>query len=324
MASPASPAERAGATGASEPARAPRRRSAGLWTPLLAGSAGLHAAGIAALGLAPGRWPLVLAALFADHCVLAGAGLWPTSRLLGPNLSRLPAAAAHRGEVALTFDDGPDPEVTPRVLDLLDRQGARASFFCIGRRAAAHPDLAAEIARRGHRIQNHSQSHPHAFSLYPPRALGREIDAAQAVLARAAGRPPRYFRAPAGLRSFLLEPELAARGLSLVSWTRRAFDTVRARPEAVAAALLERLAPGDVLLLHDGSAARTAGGAPVVLEALPRILDGIAARGLRPVAFEAPGEAPDPPSLESAGTLLESAGTSQESPGTPSGAGSNP
>ncbi len=277
---------------AAEPAAglSPRRPPA--WTPFLAGSAGLHLAGAAALGLAPGRWPWIAAALFADHCAVAVAGLWPRSALLGPNLSRLPAAAAHRGEVALTFDDGPDPAATPRVLDILDEYGARATFFCVGRRAAAHPDLAAEIGRRGHAVENHSHTHPHAFTVYPPRAIGREIDAAQEVLAGAAGRPPRFFRAPAGLRSFLLERELAARGLALVSWTRRAFDTVQARPEVVAAGLLAGLAGGDVLLLHDGSAARTAGGVPVVLEALPRVLDRIAERGLHPVslaAVESPG-----------------------------------
>jgi len=277
--------------GAAAPPGAP---GSGAWTPLLAGSAALHAAGLAALALAPGRWPLVAAALFADHCVVAGAGLWPRSTLLGPNLSRLPEAAARRGEVALTFDDGPDPEVTPRVLDLLDRRGVRASFFCIGRRAAACPEVAAEIARRGHAIENHSHTHPHAFVLYPPRALGRQIDAAQEALARAAGRAPRLFRAPAGLRSFLLERELARRGLALASWTRRAFDTVRGRPEAVAAALLDGLAAGDVLLLHDGGAARTAGGSPVVLEALPRLLDGIAERGLRPVPLAPPEAYPAP------------------------------
>ncbi len=255
--------------------------------PLLAGSALLHLTGAVYLGFAPRRWRLVAAALFADHCAIAAAGLWPRSTLLGPNLSRLPAAAARRGEVALTFDDGPDPEVTPRVLDLLDRRGARATFFCIGRRAAAHPAIVAEIARRGHAVENHSHTHPHAFTLYSPRAIGREIDAAQEVLAEAAGRPPSFFRAPAGLRSFLLEPQLAARGLALVSWTRRAFDTVERRPAAIAAGLLAGLAGGDVLLLHDGSAARTAAGRPVVLEALPRVLDGIAERGLRAVPFAA-------------------------------------
>ncbi len=113
--------------------------------PLVAGSAALHLAGLAALALAPRAWPAIFGGLLANHVVLAANGLWPQSPFLGPTLSRLPEDAARRGEVALTLDDGPDPEVTPRVLDLLDQAGARASFFCIGRRAAAHPEIVREI-----------------------------------------------------------------------------------------------------------------------------------------------------------------------------------
>ncbi|HXO20357.1 MAG TPA: polysaccharide deacetylase family protein [Thermoanaerobaculia bacterium] len=261
-------------------------------TPFLAASAGLHAAALAALAVVPHHWRPICAAALADHVAIAAAGLWPQGRLLGGNLSRLPPEAARRGEIALTFDDGPDPRATPGVLDLLDRYGARATFFCIGRRAAAQPELAAEIARRGHRVENHTHSHPPAFSLYTPWSIAREVALAQEELERAAGRPPRYFRAPAGLRNFWLDPVLTAAGLTLVSWTRRAFDTVRGRAAGIAADLLRGLAAGDVLLLHDGSAARAPGGAPVVLEALPRVLDGIAARGLRAVPFAA-GEGPE-------------------------------
>jgi peptidoglycan/xylan/chitin deacetylase (PgdA/CDA1 family) len=257
-------------------------------TPFLLASAGWHAACAAALGLAPARWPAVAGALVANHVLIAGAGLWPQSRWLGPNCDRLPAAAALRGEVALTFDDGPDPEVTPRVLELLAgrRGGAKATFFCIGRRAAANPGLVGELAREGHRVENHSHSHPAAFSLYPPAALGREVRQAQEVLARAAGRVPELFRAPAGFRNFLLEPVLAAHGLALASWTRRGFDTVVSDPLRVVRRLVANLAAGDVLLLHDGSAARDDRGRPVVLEALPRLLDALEARGLRPVPLE--------------------------------------
>ena len=114
---------------------------------------------------------------------------------MGENLLRLPlpegAAAAGRDEIALTFDDGPDPEVTPRVLDLLDAAGARATFFCIGRRVEAHPEIAAEIARRGHRIENHTYTHPHLFACYLAPALRREIEDAQRAIERATGRRPR-------------------------------------------------------------------------------------------------------------------------------------
>jgi peptidoglycan/xylan/chitin deacetylase (PgdA/CDA1 family) len=232
----------------------------------------------------------VAGALFADHLAIAGASIAPGSRLLGPNLTRLPEAAARRGEVALTFDDGPDPEVTPQVLELLARRGVLATFFCIGRRAAAHPGLAAEIVRRGHRVENHSYAHSSAFAWYLPAALRRDIHAAQETLQRTAGRRPRLFRAPAGIRSPLLERELVAAGLALASWSRRGFDTVSRRPERVLRRLLRNLAAGDVLLLHDGSAARDRRGTPVVLEVLPRLLDELAARGLRPVVMAGAGE----------------------------------
>src|ERR1700680_2870719 len=106
------------------------------WTPapLLKASAALHL-GAAALALVrPGLWPWALGAVIANHVQLTATGLWPRSTLLGPNLIRLPPAAARRSEVALSIDDGPDPSVTPRVLSLLDEYGAKATFFCIGSR----------------------------------------------------------------------------------------------------------------------------------------------------------------------------------------------
>lgn len=257
--------------------------------PLVTASAGIHAAAAVALAAAPHHWQMAAAALLGNHVLLAGAGLWPSSQLLGPNLRRLPAAAARRGEVALTFDDGPDPRVTPAVLECLARYGVRATFFCIGRLAEAHPEVVAETVRRGHRVENHSYSHPLAFTCYPPAALRREVRRGQEALMRAGGIQPRFFRPPAGFRSLLLDRELAAAGLDLASWTRRGFDTVSRDPRRVARRLLHGASGGDVLLLHDGSAARDHGGTPVVLEALPRLLDTLAARGLRAVPLPAPG-----------------------------------
>jgi peptidoglycan/xylan/chitin deacetylase (PgdA/CDA1 family) len=264
----------------------------GRWLPsgFLKLSAGLHVGALAAVAAAPRLWPAALAVLAADHLTASAAGLVPRSRLLGPNLRRLPAGAggAARAEVGLTFDDGPDPEVTPAVLERLDRRGHRASFFLIGRRAAAHPELVAEIVRRGHRVENHTWSHPNGFALLGPRAATAEIDRAQEALARLAGAPPGWFRPPAGLRSPWLEPLLARRGLNLASWTRRGYDTVSADPARVAARLTRGLAAGDLLLLHDGSSARGPGGAPVVLAALDRLLDALDDRGLAAVPLPAP------------------------------------
>lgn len=247
-------------------------------------SIGLHGAALAAAVAMPGAWPWAAAAAAANHLLLGAAGMVPQSRVLGPNLTRLPA---NRPEVALTFDDGPDPAVTPLVLDLLDAAGAKATFFCIGGRARAHPELVREIARRGHAVENHTDTHPYGFAALPPPLLRREVRRAQATLAELTGRQPRFLRAPAGLRSPLLDPVLRREGLLLASWTRRALDGVSRDPGAALRRLLRGLAPGDILLLHDGNAARTPAGTPVVLSVLPRLLPAMRAAGLRPVPLTA-------------------------------------
>ncbi len=248
---------------------------------------GLHA--LAAMGtvVLPTSWPWMFGAIGLNHLVLGGFGMCPRSRLLGPNLVRLPDASALRGEVALTFDDGPDPRVTPLVLDLLDRYGARASFFCIGRSANAYPDLVREIASRGHFVENHSQNHPKAFACYPPALLMREVRQAQETIARITERSPRFFRPPAGLRSPLLDAVVRRLGLRHTSWTRRGFDTLSGDAVTVLRRLIHGLAGGDVLLLHDGGSKRTRQGQPVVLAVLPALLDRIAASGLRSVPLAA-------------------------------------
>jgi peptidoglycan/xylan/chitin deacetylase (PgdA/CDA1 family) len=257
------------------------------WTmpPLVRGVVGLHAVAAAGVALQPATWPWALGAVAASHAALTAAGLWPRSRWLGPNVLRLPPASAARGEVALTIDDGPDPEVTPQVLDLLDAAGAQATFFCIAERAAAHPALLRQIVARGHSVQNHTHAHRHDFSLRGPAALRRELQRAQDVLAQLGGTRPTCFRAPAGLRNPFLDPVLHRLGLTLVSWTRRGYDTREADPARVLERLARGLAAGDILLLHDGNAARDAQGRPVVLQVLPALLQRCRGLGLRPVTL---------------------------------------
>ena len=244
-----------------------------IWVSLL-----LHAAAAVLLAAHPQAWLWVLGALAANHLALAYAALSPRGRLLGPNLVRLPASAAGRREICLTFDDGPEPNVTPRVLELLDRFQAKASFFCIGEKAAAHPELVREIAHRGHSVENHSYHHRRAFAFFGMSRLRREVEAAQQILTSIAGRPPAFFRAPAGFRSPLLDPVLSSAALRYVSWTRRGFDAVSRDPQRILQRLIRGLSAGDVLLLHDS--------APVVLAVLPALLGELAARGLKAVSLE--------------------------------------
>ncbi len=253
--------------------------------PLIQASVGLHLAAAGAAWLWPGAWPWAAGAVLANHLALTGAGLWPRSRWLGPNVTRLPDAAAARGEIAITLDDGPDPQVTPATLDLLARLGVRATFFCIAERARAHPALLRRVVDAGHGIGNHSRHHRHHFSLLGPRALALEIGGAQDLLADLCGVRPTCFRAPAGLRNPLLDPVLHRLGLHLVSWTRRGFDTREAEAPRVLARLQRGLGAGDILLLHDGHARRTREGKAVLLAVLPPLLQACRAAGLRPVSL---------------------------------------
>ena len=241
----------------------------------------LHGGAAAALLLYPQQWRWILAGIVLNHAVLTATGLWPRSTWLGANWTRLPAASAARNEIALTIDDGPDPEVTPRVLDLLDRHGARATFFCIGQRARRHPELCREIVARGHAVENHSEHHRHNFSLLGPRGFAREIEAGQATLRAITGRTPQFFRAPAGLRNPFLDPVLARLDLRLAAWTRRGFDTRTGDAAQVVRRLIGDIRAGAILLLHDGNCARTADGEPVILAVLPALLDAGQAAGLR-------------------------------------------
>ena len=259
------------------------------WRPsaTITGSIALHGAALFGAVLGPDEWMQWAAvAVAGNQLALTALGMWPRSSLLGPNLTRLPAPAIARGEIALTFDDGPDPEVTPQVLDMLDAHNVRATFFCIAENAQRNPELCREIARRGHLVENHSSGHRVTFAMLGMGGIRREIVVAQQRLAELSGRQPRFFRPPAGLRNPLLDPVLHDLGLRLVSWTRRGYDTQRSNDAGVTRRLLRGFAAGDILLLHDGHSARTARGTPVVLAVLPRLIEAAHARGLRPVTLD--------------------------------------
>ncbi|SOZ08221.1 polysaccharide deacetylase family protein [Cupriavidus taiwanensis] len=255
-------------------------------TPLLYGAAAVHVGAVGAMLAYPQSLGWGLAGIGASHVAMCAAGLWPRSTWLGPNLLRLPPSA--EGCVALTFDDGPNPDLTPQVLDLLDQHGASATFFCIGERAAAHPELVREIVRRGHAVENHSMYHRLHFSTFGPGRMQRDIAAAQQVLAEITGEAPRFFRAPAGLRNPFLEPVLCRLGLQLAAWTRRGFDTLNGNNAArVARRLYGTLAARDILLLHDGNPGLDPAGQPHCTTVLPGLLAAIDRAGLRCVTLRA-------------------------------------
>lgn len=179
--------------------------------------------------------------------------------------------------VALTFDDGPDPQRTPAVLDLLARQGVRATFFVVGARAEAHPELVRRMATEGHVVGNHSYTHSWRF---PLRSLDRtmeELCRTGEVLHRITGRQPRLFRPPFGVTNPTIARAVRRLGLDPVGWSIRSLDTMGQSPERVAARILRRLHPGAVILLHD----RCAGSERLV----GLLVEGLRSRGLEPVTL---------------------------------------
>lgn len=256
-------------------------------TPALQLSAAAHSGSALLAMLDPGAWQWALGVVAFNYLVLTAGVMRPKSRMLGPNMTRLPDAAARRREVSLTFDDGPDPEITPLVLDLLDQYGAKASFFCIASKVSAYPELAREIIRRGHSLENHTSSHPYVFAFYGPRYILREIESAQATICEVTGVAPIFFRAPMGFRPPFLAPAAERSGLCCTTWTRRGFDTFARHPEPVLQQLMSGLAAGDILLLHDGRPNRPNRNARVILEVLPRLLEHLQTLDLKSVSLTA-------------------------------------
>ena len=154
--------------------------------------------------------------------------------------------------VALTFDDGPDPVRTPEVLDVLARYGVRATFFLVGEKAAAYPELVRRIVAEGHVVGNHTHTHKGFFPLYGSRRIAGERRSAGVGVHAITGRRPRFFRPPFGVTNPAIGRSVRRAGLATVGWSIRSLDTVTRTPrETVLARVLGKLHPGAVILLHD-------------------------------------------------------------------------
>ncbi len=217
----------------------------------------------------------------------------PRNQLLVSNRSRVEGA----GCVALTFDDGPDPVDTPRLLDLLREKGVKATFFVVGKRADEHPEIVRRAWAEGHLIGNHTWSHYSLFCFLMPRRLRAEIERCTESVRQCCGVRPRLFRSPVGLRHPLLEPYLKDAGLEYVSWTIRTRDTLTANSGVLARRILNKAASGDIILLHD----RLPSGTDAMLEVLPRVIDELRERGFEFVLAgtrEDTGGTPQPAACE--------------------------
>jgi peptidoglycan/xylan/chitin deacetylase (PgdA/CDA1 family) len=218
-----------------------------------------------------------LAPILLSHLLLLYATLRANCQWWGPVMRSFQTSDP---EVWLTIDDGPSPAHTLSILDLLDRFGARATFFVIGAHAEKNPRLITEILSRGHGLANHTFIHPSGtFWAAGPARVAAEIDLCAEMLRAGPDRPARLFRAPAGLKNLFVHPALTRRGLALIGWTVRGLDTIRRRPEVVAARVLHSAKPGAILLLHEGH--RVATDPEFNPRCLELTLSGLAERGYR-------------------------------------------
>lgn len=229
------------------------------------------------LFVSPG-WAGLPLSLFILLCLVTP--FFPRLSFFLPIVSR---GAKDAAAVALTFDDGPDPETTPKVLELLRRRGLRATFFVTGVRAERHPALIEAILADGHSIGNHSYSHNPFLMLKGRETLRREVGAAQEVLQRF-GIVPLAFRPPVGITNSRLWRVLLEQGMFCVNFSCRAGDMGNRSISQLARRLLSRVVPGDIILLHDVKPPKA--GTAELLAEFSQLIDGLQAKGLEVVALE--------------------------------------
>lgn len=204
----------------------------------------------------------------------------PSSSVLYPTISHGPR---NQPRVALTFDDGPDPQVTPLLLDALAVAGARATFFTIGRYLAQYGDIAQRADREGHEIASHSWQHDRLQNFYRTRAQAADIDRSVELiqqLTRSAQLP--LYRPPIGLKSPPLSRAAQARNLQMIAWSLHSHDTRLRDPQTIADRVLRRVTAGDIILMHDGHD-RAGHRREATAAAVPLVLAGLRKLGLQSV-----------------------------------------
>jgi peptidoglycan/xylan/chitin deacetylase (PgdA/CDA1 family) len=228
----------------------------------------------------PLRW-LALAVPAGYLGMLVAGVMIPGLAMFAPVLRR---GSFSRPEVALTFDDGPDPTSTRKILATLARFDAHATFFVLGAKARLTPEVLAEIAAAGHDIGIHGDTHDRWLSLRQPHVIAASLEAALTAVETTTRTRPRLFRPPIGHVSPRTAAAAQGLGLTLVGWSVRSRDGLAATTaEQAAHRVLAGLRPGAIVLLHD--AAEHGDREPVSVAALPGILDGCARRDLKCVTL---------------------------------------
>ncbi|MFL5501238.1 MAG: polysaccharide deacetylase family protein [Gemmatimonadaceae bacterium] len=197
------------------------------------------------------------------------------SPLFGPALGKIESG---RKVVALTFDDGPNPDATPLILDTLREKGVRATFFVLGSHAERWPELVRRISNEGHQLGNHGYFH-RKLQFKSPFYVSRDIRLGIRAIKRAGAPAPKYFRAPHGFRSPWTTPIASSYGERTVGWSLGVWDSDRPGVEEILRRTLEGVSPGSIVLLHDGDGYNPDGDRMQTAAALPLIIDRLKEQG---------------------------------------------
>jgi peptidoglycan/xylan/chitin deacetylase (PgdA/CDA1 family) len=208
---------------------------------------------------------------------------YPNSYVFGRPITNV---ASSPKSVALTFDDGPNPEATPRILDALAARGVKATFFVLGRHADQWPELVQRVAAEGHTIGNHGWHH-RKLHVRGPGYVRRDLTMGTESIMRASGVKPTLFRAPHGFRSPWVTPIAHALGQRTVGWSRGVWDSAKPGVDAIVRRTVDGARPGRIMLLHDGDGYDMAGDRSQTAAAIPRIIDELLGKGYRFVTIPA-------------------------------------
>jgi len=220
---------------------------------------------------------MILAAVLVLLVIGAAAhgAFYRNSPIFGPVLGRLPSTEKL---VSLTFDDGPNPDSTPHILDTLAARKVRATFFILGSNAERWPDLVLRIAHEGHQIGNHGYFHrKHHFR--SPFFVRRDVRLGIRAIRRTGAPAPRFFRAPHGFRSPWTTHIAKSFGERTVGWSLGVWDSDQPGVNAIFKRTVEGVRPGSIVLLHDGDGYKPDGDRMQTAEALPKIIDELRTRG---------------------------------------------
>lgn len=225
-------------------------------------------------------WLTTLVVLYGGFAIFWVGSTAPTVTWFGELHSHGPR---NRNEVALTFDDGPNPPFSLQAADILQQYGAHGTFFEVGKAVAERPDITKELIARGEVVGNHSYYHG-AFSYLDPRYP--ELQQTQDVFRDKVGTCPALFRPPHGTHTPFMSHIVSSDGMTLVTWDVSALDWVETDSDRLAANILKKVKPGSIILLHDGIDGNIGADRSVILRALPAILEGLKAKGLTPVTLD--------------------------------------